>query len=59
MSRRGDSGLFAHLGSRLWLDGVNPIDAKSHWNPTGELRIHPRRLRRVLLWCKNLQLDWL
>lgn len=56
MSRRGDAGLFPHPGSWLRLDGVNPIDAKSHWKSLGELNIHPRCLTRVLLWCKNLQL---
>jgi hypothetical protein len=59
MSRRGDDGLFPHLGSRWRSGGVNSIDAKSHWKSTGELNIHPRCLTRVLLWCKTLQLDWL
>jgi hypothetical protein len=53
MSRRGDSGLFLHLGSRLRLDGVNLIDAKSHWNPMGELSIHPRRLTMVCCSAKT------
>jgi hypothetical protein len=59
MLRRGDDGLFPRLGSRVRLDRVNPIDAKGHWKSPGELSIHPWCLTRVLLWCKNLQLDWI